>query len=421
MIELINISIHLILIILLFHLPLEEVTGKTIQLSFRLSASAILILITYFIFCIFGINSNYVEIFTYITIILNIFYFFRKKKYNNLINVNFFFIITLAIIFSVLIAYNMKLGWDAQNIWINKYLVFDLGGNINNMDLSPRPEYPFYGTYLWFIFKEISFLNLEYFGRIFYVFLFLLSLTIISSLINSSEKNKSILFLLLVFLLYSESLFSGYQEVLVFSIISITITYFYTNPFKKQVYINLLIIYFVSLILICTKNDALIFIISFYLSYLFIFKKYRILILSTLLLSILTRILIFHFYNLEINIQTDNYDKIDIQNLFSYFSYERFLIISKHLLISLFKVPAFFIVFLCFILSFFYINSKFINFLRLNFIFNIIAVYSVYFLTNLPLEFHLGTSLSRIIFQMISIQIFFVPIFYEKLFRKIIS
>ena len=64
MIELINISIHLILIILLFHLPLEEVTGKTIQLGFRLSASAILILITYFIFCIFGINSNYVEIFT---------------------------------------------------------------------------------------------------------------------------------------------------------------------------------------------------------------------------------------------------------------------------------------------------------------------------------------------------------------------
>ena len=74
---------------------------------------------------------------------MNIFYFFRKKKYNSLINVNFFFIITLGIIFSVLIAYNMKLGWDAQNIWINKYLVFDLGGNINNMDLSPRPEYHF--------------------------------------------------------------------------------------------------------------------------------------------------------------------------------------------------------------------------------------------------------------------------------------
>ena len=72
-------------------------------------------------------------------------------------NLKIFFFIIFFILISFDLAFNLRLGWDAQKLWFPKVLNFYQGNNIANLQTLLWPEYPFLGSLLWSFFWKISF------------------------------------------------------------------------------------------------------------------------------------------------------------------------------------------------------------------------------------------------------------------------
>ena len=162
------------------------------------------------------------------------------QKYKNKsfkINFIFLFFIFLFLIFSIDLANNLKIGWDAQNYWLVKKLVFTNGGDLFDLKNTPRDDYPYLGSFVWHIYSKFSFLGHEYFGRLFYIYLFLLSIFSITSIVKINTFEKVILIFILVFLIYKIKLFNGYQEILNFSLLILLTKIFY-EIFQEKSQIN---------------------------------------------------------------------------------------------------------------------------------------------------------------------------------------
>ena len=111
------------------------------------------------------------------------FLFFFFKNNINLAISNIYlilFIFITNVILSIVIASNLTLGWDADFRWIMKALNFVQGNNVDNLQSFTDNEYPFLGSLIWGYFWKNSLLGYEYFGRLFYLFLYLGSLLLIS-------------------------------------------------------------------------------------------------------------------------------------------------------------------------------------------------------------------------------------------------
>ena len=186
-------------------------------------------------------NSNIVFYFILIFFLINLYNFFKDyfesfKVKKVFFNNEFIIFFLLAFIFSINLSNNLKIGWDAQNYWLVKKLVFTNNGDIFDLQFTPIKSYPYLGSFLWFFYSKISFSGYEYFGRIFYLFLFLVSIFSIFNIHAFDSFKKFLLTVVTVFLIYKLDLFNGYQEVLIFSLTAIlTKTFFkYLNSYDKK-------------------------------------------------------------------------------------------------------------------------------------------------------------------------------------------
>ncbi len=141
----------------------------------------------------FDIQFTIIIILTYF-ILVNIFNFSYKIIFQSIYS-----LLILIIIFYVLSTYivaNPDLGWDGKFHWYKKALNFFQNMGFENLSNLPKYEYPHFGVYLWALFWSINPLNFEYFGRLFYLFLYLLSIFSIVDLLNNKNL-KLILFITL--------------------------------------------------------------------------------------------------------------------------------------------------------------------------------------------------------------------------------
>ena len=118
--------------------------------------------------------------------------------------------------------------------------------------------------------EVFRFLDHEYFGRIFYLYIFLASIYSIINFIEISDLNKTILFLLVVTILNNDHFLSGYQEILVFTYAIIAGCIFLNSNekiLKLKNITNLSICFF---IIFWIKNEAIIFSFLFLLSIIFL-------------------------------------------------------------------------------------------------------------------------------------------------------
>lgn len=377
-------------------------------------------------------NSNIVLYFLLFFFLFNLFffikdlfYFFKTKKI--IINKEFIILFLLFFIFSINLSNNLKIGWDAQNYWLIKKLVFTNNGDIFDLQFTPMKSYPYLGSFLWFFYSKISFAGYEYFGRIFYIFLFLVS---IFSLFNISKLDFSKKFLLTiasVFLIYNIYLFNGYQEVLIFSLTLILTKTFY-NYFKSSKKNNSFnnYFYFIAIIILnilFIKNDALLIIFTFLFSLLLInikiIDKFKVLFI--IFFVIIFKYLLFSYINLDNYLQEDNYRNISITKLLNFFNSERIFLILKYLLYAFLDNPIFLVG--GFFLAIFFINykkNKFYLFLLLLYLFSLLFIFMAFFLTSVPIEFHLQTAASRLIFECSGFFLILIPLFFDKTlyFRK---
>ena len=380
------------------------------KVSFNLS----LLLNIFLIFSFYKLNQQYIFLLLLILPFLD--YIFNRNK---IFSENIIFLIFFTFVLSISISSNLILEWDAAALWIYKTINFLNGENFSNLSEVPGViSYPHLGPYIWSFFWKNSFINAEYTGRIFYIFIYCLSVLLIIDF-NKKDLFKKILVVSGFFIISLDYyLHSGYQEYLVFSTL-IFIFYFYFKYFEnKKIFFLVPTILFINAI-IWMKNEASFFVL-FFLFFVFFHhwvKKIKIkieIIALTLFyfFAVIMKYLVFLNTFGEINIGWHNYEVNNYVNIFqlSYFT-ERTPAILISIFVALIKCKVYLIFFL---IIYFYLNKQlkkdilpYLFFLILN----LLLIYFIYYLTNDPnWKHYLATTVDRLLFQ--TSGIYLLPIFF---------
>ena len=227
MIELVAILLQFFVFLIIFSFPLNprslnkliKPNGNTLNYIDCHAVNIFIFINILLIVSFFNIHLSYLFLFFFsISIICLI---IRRKEYFSIINRKnftkfiFFFIITISIFISV--SHNTKLVWDGFH-WITKALVFFNNEPIQNLQYSDMPMYPHLGGYIWAFFWKNSLLEYEYFGRLFYAYIHIISIFTIFNIAKFRSENLIYLLIFsLVILTYDPFLLGGYQEYLIFS------------------------------------------------------------------------------------------------------------------------------------------------------------------------------------------------------------
>tara|TARA_Y100000591_G_scaffold160087_1_gene137741 strand:+ start:339 stop:1637 length:1299 start_codon:yes stop_codon:yes gene_type:complete len=355
-------------------------------------------------------------------IIFNLLLFLKsiKKKildFNNLIFLTFFLLILF--ILSINIAGNLTLGWDAQTIWFPRAINFYNGLNFTEISNYARmPEYPFFGSLGWAFFWKLFYFDKEYFGRIFYLLIFLVSIFNISDLFKISMIKKIFFSLILILLIYDYWHFRGFQEILIFSFLLIISKYLYYIICEGKTDIRYLFIILISSnLIIWTKNEGIIFSFLIYLI-LVIFSKFSLkikVVNCVIFISIVFfRFFIFQSNELTVGLQ----DTFDFKNIFGIFfenlSVSNLKIIFINLILTIFKFPIILISLLISLVIFLSkIQLKKIQFLYFYLFLNVGFIFVTYLSTTLDINFMVVTGLNRVFFESSALYVLF-GLFYLK-------
>jgi hypothetical protein len=348
---------------------------------------------------------------------------FKIKKI--IISKEFITLFLLVFIFSINLSNNLKIGWDAQNYWLVKKLVFTNGGDIFDLQSTPMKSYPYLGSFLWFFYSKISISGHEYFGRIFYIFLFLISIFATLDILNIEPIKKFLVTITTVFLIYSLSLFNGYQEVLIFSL-TIILTksfYKYLNFYKESNYFKGYF-YFIAIIclsIILIKNDGLAIVLVFLFSLCFtkMIIKEKLNFLLIIFVIFFLKYILFNYINLNNVLQEDNYTNFTILKLLEFFNSQRLFLIIQYFFFA-FLDNIIFLVGLIFLATLFkyYKNNIFFLFLLLCYLFSILFIFTAFFLTSYPIEFALKTAIHRLVFEVSAFFVILIPLFFNFILKK---
>ena len=415
--EFINILIQLFLFLILFYfgIPINKLYLNKIK--FNIIDNYILNTIFYinFFLLLSFFNLNIYELlFSYlilisIILISNFKYFFSQiKKFK----INFFLfsiIFITLIIISVDISNSITLGWDPQKFWIYKTINFYDNGSIESLkylDKGDGYDYPYLGSLLWAIYWKISFYNEEYFGRLFYGFIYIMSLLSMINRLNGSNYSKIIIFLILVLLTYNYDYFSGEQDVLLFSLVgfaaSLILKIFKIKDNKELIFYLFLLILLCNL-MIWTKAEGSVYAFIIILSLVFFLNvkiSFKFILTISLISLMAVRIFVYKFYGLNIGVNSCCWNDLSLEGIFSKITYLRIYTIFEYFFYSFLDNYVIILSFLLLIISknkIQFIMKNLYNYLIIFLCFGFIFL--AYLLTDINLVFMLKTGLDRLFFS----------------------
>ena len=225
--------------------------------------------------------------------------------------------------------------------------------------------------------------------------------------------NKVIISVVLIFLTYDKFLFSGYQEILVFSIIVIIFNLIHNLNLRKLSIFQIIFIILLSSLLLWSKNDGIIFftIIILYLIYYQNFKK-KLFLISLALISIILKFYLINFNDFsDIILPVTSQLNFDLKLLF-----EKFIFIFLHIIIAMFKYPVW--ILFIFIIILRQQFKKDLNVIYFSLI-SIFFVFLVYLINDVEdYKWLITGSLDRLVFQSSGFLLLFVSNSIELLLRK---
>ena len=425
MIEIIFIILHLFLFLIIFSYPINKFNFSKLalynnsNLYFIYSLNIIIHLNIYLFISFLQISIKY---FYYLELILFfIFIIFYRVEYLNLIKkINndqlryFLFFIVLNLIFFITIAEEPRLAWDGLAHWIFKARIFFDGGNYFDFkDNIPFPYYPHLGSFIWGYFWKNSFLNLEYFGRLIFPLIYLISIFSISYIfqIQKSYLFKILLSIFLITISLDFYLFGGYQEYLLFFLFTILGIICFENFQSKNKMISSIFIILILNLIIWTKQEGFFYAIIFGVTFiLFNYKNKKFAFFFLVSLIFLTTIHIYiKSFVIDANMFNEKFFNEGIKNYLDLkILLNDFILILKHIIISSFHYP---IIFFVAILMFLFVlkekSSKDYFFYSI-FILNLLFIISIYLQTNMALESLLPVTIDRILLQSSGFYIVFI-------------
>ena len=160
--------------------------------------------------------------------------------------------------------------------WFLKTINFYQDNSLLNLEKIPATDYPHLGSYIWSFFWRFPFGSYEYLGRIFYVFLYIISIFYFCEIFKSNETYKLILSSLVILTTFDIELFNGNQEIIIFSLMLIAAKLSYELVSKKiknpNSHIIFLLLSFNAALWI--KNEGL-FLLGFIFVYNLVFWKFK--------------------------------------------------------------------------------------------------------------------------------------------------
>ena len=363
------------------------------------------------------------------TIIIISIYFILVNIFNfsfKIISKSIYSLLILIIIFYVLSTYivaNPDLGWDGKFHWYKKALNFYQNMGFENLSNLPKYEYPHFGVYLWALFWSINPINFEYFGRLFYLFLYLLSIFSIVDLLNNKNL-KLILFTALSLIIFNFNHFTGNQDILVFSLVIFLSRYLYLiHEKKEQTLFNFILFILINNIILWIKYECIVYVILSY-SILLIYKllkkdyKYFLLIFLSFLFTIIFKLSISQFYQINLNASFQFSGEYDLFKLFdiNLFFY-KFYIILKYYFFSLFKNPVILIGYISLALIFLQKIKISLTNVFLFILFNL-SSFLIFYIIQIDFEWHVAYGIDRHILQYSGFSILFLVVFFNKVFKN---
>ena len=426
MTEIFYIFIFPIIILFLFQNNFLKVVGKNISLE---NQTIDFLLLNVFIFfnisLFFSISPLKIES---ILLILILYLFFSsiiyfKTKNNFLYFKNFSFFLLLFYIFSFYIISNPDLGWDGKFHWYKKSLNFYQNMGFENLSTLPKYEYPHLGSFIWALFWKAVPIAHEYFGRLFFLFLYLISIFSIVDLIKN-KNFKYFLFISLSVICFNINHFLGNQDILVFSLFLILSRYLYLIFEREQSNLfNFLMFIFINNIIFWIKYESVIYFVTSYFVVIFfkLFKKnykYLYLIFLGLIFSLIFKFLIYKYFQVNFIASFQFSGDYNLRLLFDFkITIYKLFFIFKYYLISLFKNTIMIISFLT-ILILFIKNVKLskenlIIYLLLN-----LSTFFIFFIIQSDFEWHVINGIDRYMLQYSGFSILFIIIFVNKILKK---
>ena len=433
MIEILYIFLQIFFFLIFFLFPINKNLLEKYSNNKNISIYDVYIfnfLIYSFIFLLISFIKIKIDILFYaIIIIKTLFVIYNYKKYlryftNNNDKKYFLFFIFCLLAISLQIASDPKLGWDGIAHWYYKASNYFQNGTYQDLKNLPLAYYPHLGTYIWNIFWSVNPTGLEYFGRIFYVFIYVI--TIFSALEKLSKEItfniKLFLNLILLALTFDRFLISGYQEYFLFFLFySFSLIFNFKDETKSK---SLLIVFFLflsSYLMFWVKQEGLFYIFILTTIFSLFYHKSNILKLSYITLMVIIvfasiKLKSYYHGNFSFNEPVLN------SELLKYLDYKIFLNtfyhISLEIIKAIIKYPIWIIIILFLILKLIE-KKKLINKENIFFIIYISLIYCIYFQTTMDINELMPLTLDRVIFHGSGFfLIFIVKYLNDKLLKK---
>ena len=400
MIDFLNITLSFIIFFIF-----SSFFKKNNENVFNSKINSIVYLISFFLLISF-LKLNHLFVFLFLIFLRFFFLIFINKKNDIFFSVknNLLFFCTFFLVFFILstdVASNSKLSWDAQNYFFEKVIIFKEQFSFDELKNNGAAHYPHLSEYLWSFFWTVSSLNngQEYLGRIFFIYVYLLSIIYLVNHSSIKENFKIFFFLFVVIISYKSNYFSGNLETLAFSlliILSVDVNkILIRKDFENKIPKILLTIF----CLVWTKNElVLIVFINLFLFWIFSrYKKNKIVIYLFIpfLFFILTRFLFNFYYGFEgVDYQFNETLNFSIDYLI-----RGILLITEEMVKGIFK-NLILLFSLIFIISNFIAEKKniFYKFQLVQGLLYLIFIY-IAFLFNMPnVEFQVKSSIDRVMF-----------------------
>jgi hypothetical protein len=330
------------------------------------------------------------------------------------------YVLIIFFILAINIASELKLGWDAQFFYYIKSLYFFENQTILNLnEFEYNRFHPHFGSYLWGFFRNFSINDFEYFGRLFYLFIFCISIFFLTT----KEKNNYfniVTYLIIIIIIYQYKYFSGLQDILLFSILAIISKYIYNYTISKQK-IYLFIILLCCNLMLWIKSEGVVYSLIIILTINFFFKekiKTKIIITSIFLVSYLFKKYIYIYYNFD-QIAQDTYNIEYLHNL----NFEIIFYKLKHVTSWLIYyglnniIITIGVIFLMIGIAKKYKNN-YENIIRLHFFLTISFIYAAYIFRDHEVIIAIKVTMERLLMSSSGFYLYYILLKLENLFKK---
>ena len=407
MIEILSIFLQIFVILLFFLGPLnfkicKKFINHDIYIFDLLVFNTLLNTTILLFFSFYQINIYFIYSFI---ILLNLLSFLSSLRltWSNFIFENnykiFLFFIVCFLSLSFLMASDPKLTWDGIAHWYWKAMNYNQLGSFENLKNMPMAYYPHLGSYIWGFFWSINPINNEYYGRLFFIFVFLLPFFSASHRIKNIKIEILVLSILfLIFFTFDRFLIGGYQEYFLFFLFySFSLTIFLNDKGQNK---SLIIFSFLALLLMMwVKQEGLFYSIILTLiliSFFKISKIYKIAFIILIILSIISMQEIRTIYHGSFSLN----ENIFHQNLLKYLDIrifiETFYLITYEIFKGMVKYPIWLLILVLIIYDYFK-GEKFLNLNNVLIILYIGLIYAIYFQTNMDIIMLMPLTLDRVL------------------------